>query len=568
MSALNRPAILTMVAVFVTLAACGPAQSPLAERGSDSVPLKQMVLRVADERDDPDLAHRFGDGSGGGINYMINAFLARTDDRGVLGPYLTVKLPSQDDGTWVISPDGTMQTIWTIRPDARWHDGQPLTSHDIVFAHKVYLDNDIPVPDRTPERYISSITPRDDRTFEVNWRQLFFGAAQPREPDLEPLPRHLLEDLYNTSDKQAFVNHRFWTTEEYVGLGPYRVAKREQDVRVTLAANPYFFLGTPRIDIIEFTFSDQRAVVARLLAGDIDFAEHAVITTEQAAVLRDQWNDANEGKVFSTMWQAQVLVFQQADVPVDPQPALRDVRVRRALIHAVDREAIGSLATNGFSMATDVNMTRTHLLFQRMEAAAAKYAYDIRRAEQLLNEAGWVRGTDGMVHNAAGTLLDLQMYGSPRDAGGNIPAAFVDFWKRVGIDAKVIQVSRAQHDDPQYRANFPGAQLQSKPPFQYHDLIRAELPTEQNRWNGRNVVSWVNQEYEAAFARFSQSLSLAEREEMAVELERVITMDVGQPRLFYQVRPGAARNNVEGIKEHSLGHSPTYLWNILEWRVT
>jgi len=67
--------------------------------------------------------------------------------------------------------------------------------------------------------------------------------------------------------------------------------------------------------ITPLRWEPQRAVVARLLSVDIDFAEHAVIMTEQTAVLRDHWRGTSEGKVFSTMWQAQVLVFQQADIP-------------------------------------------------------------------------------------------------------------------------------------------------------------------------------------------------------------------------------------------------------------
>jgi peptide/nickel transport system substrate-binding protein len=189
------------------------------------------------------------------LDPSINAFLTQTDDRWVLFPSLVERLANQDDGSWIVNPDGTMRMTWTLRPDLKWQDGAPLTAHDVAFAHRIYRDPEMPMANRLPEQYMSSVVARDDRVFEVSWDRPFYPAGQPMglgSRDLTPLPRHVLESLYEAGDKQAFVNSGFWTTEEFVGAGPYRVVRHEPGVMLRLAASPYYFQGRPKIDEIEF----------------------------------------------------------------------------------------------------------------------------------------------------------------------------------------------------------------------------------------------------------------------------------------------------------------------------
>ena len=209
-----------------------------------------MILRDALTDDPPSFGSRFG-GFNGRYNALINAFWARTDYQGSYTPYLMEKLPSQEDGTWTVNPDGTMKTVWTVRADARWQDGQPVTAHDLVFSDMVYRDPAItaePSGSSRSESFVTSFVARDDRTFEVSWKEPRLAAIQPTEGDWVPLPSHILEELYGRGP-QAFNSSTFWSTEEYVGAGPFRVTRRDPGVGFTLTANPYFFLGKPRIDM-------------------------------------------------------------------------------------------------------------------------------------------------------------------------------------------------------------------------------------------------------------------------------------------------------------------------------
>jgi peptide/nickel transport system substrate-binding protein len=558
-----RVSIVSLIIVLIGCAApAAPGSEPQA--AAPAVPAaaataKPTVLRFAKEVEVAEFASRLG-GRQGGAHRLVNAFLAQPDQRGVVQPYLATRLPSQDDGSWLVNPDGTMRTTWTLRPGVKWQDGQPFTAQDVEFAYRVYLDPEVTlVEDTFPERLMSGVVARDDRTVDVSWKQLYFRAGQPEGPDLTPLPRHLLEDLY-TRDKQAFNRSSFWTTEEYVGLGPYRVIKRELGVGVTLNANPDFFLGKPAIDIIEMSvIADPNTVVARLLSGDLEFAEHRLILLEQAGVLQEQWKSSNAGRIFTTPSETVTMGFQMRDVP-NHQAGLRDVRVRRALVHAIDREALALAGSAGFAPAADTAYAKDHPLFARMDAAIMKYPYDPRRTEQLMAEAGWTKGTDGLFRNAGGQLFDIEVNVS--DIFGPIAPVVADDWKRVGFDSRIKVLSSTERLDRYIRTHFPGVNMESRAPFTYLDLTSAELPTEGNQWRGTNRASWVNPDFDARFARFNQAVNPAERDELAVQLERIVTSEVGQARLFSQVRAAAARSTLQGVKGHN---GESYMFNIHEW---
>src|SRR5439155_8567651 len=254
----------------------------------------------------------------------------------------------------------------------------------------------------------------------------------------------------------------FWTTEQYVGAGAFSVTRRDPGVRVALQANPYFVLGRPNIDAIEFSVvPDKNAIVVRLMAGEVDFAEYRSIQAQDAQSLAEQWKTSGAGQVYSGLQSNRVLWFQQRDVS-GHQKGLLDVRVRQALMHAIDREALGREETAGLAGASDSPFPPTDALWPRVERAITKYPLDIRRTEALLNEVGWTKGADGLFRNAGGDSLDLEVTASsdhPKE-----PVIITDFLKRAGINAKPIPTSEVLEGDPEYRASFPGVSVQSGTP--------------------------------------------------------------------------------------------------------
>src|SRR5262245_38220427 len=137
MSSMLKASVFGCMGLVIAVAACGPRQSTISGDASVESPRKPSLLRIAGLIEPQVFAPRLlfttsPPSVQGDVSAIVNAFLVRGDERGLMSPYLAQRLPSTDDGTWVVNPDGSMRTIWTLRPDAKWQDGQPLTAHDVV----------------------------------------------------------------------------------------------------------------------------------------------------------------------------------------------------------------------------------------------------------------------------------------------------------------------------------------------------------------------------------------------------------------------------------------------------
>src|SRR3954470_16249183 len=128
---------------MILLAACAAPQ-PGAPRASGSQPAAQSgphgTLKIAWPNEPDYLNPKFLSGAGNGeYQWLFNSTLTVRDLSGVVHPLLATEIPSQENGEWVINPDGTMVTTYHLREHATWHDGTPLTAADFVFAFEVYL---------------------------------------------------------------------------------------------------------------------------------------------------------------------------------------------------------------------------------------------------------------------------------------------------------------------------------------------------------------------------------------------------------------------------------------------
>jgi peptide/nickel transport system substrate-binding protein len=405
---------------------------------------------------------------------------------------------------------------------------------------------------------MSGVVALDDRIFEVSWQRIFVEAGTPAKNHLAPLPRHLLADLYE-QDKKAFLGSPFWTTEQYIGAGPFAVASRDPGVRITLRANPYFVFGRPNIDAVEMDIvPDKNSIVVRLLAGEADFADWGDISVPDAALLGEQWKATGAGQLYTAMVVNRGLVFQYRDVP-GHQKALLDLRVRQAFMHAIDREALGRAETSGLGGASDTPFPPDHVLWPRIDRVITKYPLDVRRTEALLNEAGWTKPADGLFRNAGGDALDVEITASsdyPRS-----PVIISDYLKQAGINARPVITPEGLDADAEYRASYPGATVESWTPGLYDRIWVGQLSTPENGFRGRNRGSYSNPQLDALVERLNTTLDTPSRDDIFVEMERLVSADVAVGHLYYQVRPGVALSSLKGITGYP------YTWNVWQWRL-
>src|SRR5438093_7498354 len=143
-----RRALMSMAGLTMVIAGCAPQSAPSTQDTIvTSAPAKATELHIGLWTPLTLFGPRMVGARGAEV---MNAGLVNTDERWTIQPYLAERVPSQDDGTWVIRPDGTMQTTWTLRADAKWHDGAPVTAHDVEFAHHLYRDTDVQLDTNLP----------------------------------------------------------------------------------------------------------------------------------------------------------------------------------------------------------------------------------------------------------------------------------------------------------------------------------------------------------------------------------------------------------------------------------
>jgi ABC-type transport system substrate-binding protein len=272
MSWKKRVAAVSVLAVILTIGCAprssnGPGELDGATQSARFGP-KRAVLAANTEID---FLHTAGVGGRPELRLLVNPGLSFTDDTGALRPALAEALPSIQNGLWKLHPDGRMETTWTLRPNARWHDGVPFTTADLAFTTEVGAQ----VPAFTHPGYasIDSVQAVDDRTLVVTWKRPFISAdALFSSPTADgsslPLPRHLIEAAL-LADRTTVPELPFWT-EGYVGLGPFRLRSFTPGSQILLEANPDYVLGRPKLDELEVRIiSDTNTRVANILAGEL-----------------------------------------------------------------------------------------------------------------------------------------------------------------------------------------------------------------------------------------------------------------------------------------------------------
>ncbi|MEA2640572.1 MAG: peptide/nickel transport system substrate-binding protein [Chloroflexota bacterium] len=552
--------ILVMVGL---LASCAPTptNTPGSGQTAPVAPAppaapKTLVL-VGREGSIPDLPGAAGRTVLSGGDFVQDYLVVRDASDAWIG-HLAEAL-SVDKGTWKINPDGTMDTIWKLRPNVKWQDGAPFTSDDMMFTYTLYKDPDLPSRYGDALKLMKSAEAPDPQTFIVHWSAPWATANQ--APALNPLPRHLLEDAY-LHDKASFGDttryHR-----DFVGLGPYRIYQWDSGSQVTFERFDDYYLGHPPLDKVVLRFmSDSNTIVANLLNGSIDMSfSKDLVDTEAAIEVQRRWEGTKNQVKFVPSQRLTSIEIQYRKEFARPQAGLTDRDVREALIRAIDRTALNEAVTHGLSPIADSWVPPTSELAAPIDSVVPKYAYDPARAQQLLAQAGWTtKGSDGILVNAnTGDRFETDLWN--RFALQKDQAIVADNWKSVGVLANVKQLPVAR--DRQLEAEINGGQMmdQTLDDYTYNGRIgTANFATAANKYTGRNLGGYSNPKVDDLLSRLVVAIDPRETTNIQRDVAREIFTDVALIPLYIQVTPMLLREGVTGPV------GGTYFnWNFHEW---
>jgi peptide/nickel transport system substrate-binding protein len=564
-----RSCVLITVAVL-TVAGCAPSptatQTPASAGPSGEASKPRGILKVGWAREPETLSPKFLGGSGNGeYQWTFTSTLTFRDLSGVAQPLLAREIPTQANGDWKVNPDGTMITTYHLRPNAQWHDGTQITAGDYAFAFTVYKDKDLPITNPHPETLMNRVETPDDMTVSVYWNEPYAAANVLGIEQLVPLPRHILAEKYRANHAN-FTFGEEWTTA-YVGTGPYKVDRWNPGVGIIAKAHSGWALGAPKIETIDIRFiADQNAQVVAVLSGDVDMINSPGIRGEEAAVVREQWGANGPGYVKTWATRTSYVEFQYREVP-KWQRAVTDPRIRKALLHATDRDGMADTVNFGFEPAAHAFISRSDALYPEVDRVIPKYPLDLARSSALFAEAGWRRSSEGgLLTNAAGETLDIDLAATASQERQAFIAS--DNWKSAGVNAQPSIIPAARARDGELRSSFTAASLNGRTIGPNNFVwTSSELPGPDNRWAGSNRGSFVDAETDRLQRVRLTAINQRESDEATVALLKRTSEIVGIAPLIYSVEAIIARNRLKGPVGNYVSQEGI-TWNIHEWEVT
>lgn len=573
----HSPSGLLFVMLVVALAGgCGspavtPSTGPEAaqEPGAAPAPRPSRTLVVGIRVEPPTVATRPLQTAGIGLylpSRMFNGSMALVDQNGRPHPYLAGALPELNSDTWQLFPDGRMETKYRLKPNLAWHDGRPLSADDFVFGWQIYTTPVMGHSGAAPFRLIDEVLAPDSRTVVVRWRQpypdvTFSSALQVEFP---PLPRHILGDAFQSDQPDALVNHPFWT-RDYVGLGPYRMSQWEPGAFIEATGFDGHVLGKPKVDRIRLDFaSDARTVLARILSGEVQMTDGTSIGLTEVAVLQQDWIAQGKGNVIIHPNQWRAAHFQHRPDLANP-PALLHRTLRKAIAHTVDKDLLNDSLYYGLGVPSDSLVAPSSIWGSAAERGAVPYPYDLRRTEELMAQAGYQKGPDGVYASPSqGRLSWLTETNAGQDNESEM-SILASSWRQAGFDVQESVLSAAEARDPEKRSTFPAtfSNSQNCCGSAMLGFTSANVSRRETRWTGSNRSGWTNPEYDRLADAFSRNLRPSEQQQQVTQMVQLMTDDLQSITLMIRGQPWVY---VAGLKGIALAPPEGNVsWNIHEW---
>jgi len=411
---------------------------------------------------------------------------------------------------------------------------------------------------------VDEIVAPDPSTVTVIWKKPYVEADHLFSPQPGaqqwglPLPAHILEKAFD-ENRAGFLELPYWGPE-FVGSGPFKLQQMVADDRLNLVAFDGYALGRPKIDELIVRFiPDSNTITASFLAGELDLTVDArALSFEEGRSLRDQWAGGRmELGVGGVVWaQAQFLT---------PNPAaVADVRFRRALLQAVDRQEMADTIQGGLASVAHTAIGPDQPEWRYVESSVIKYDYDPRRAVQDLQEIGFSRGPDGLIRNSVGEHPTVEVRATVTQINTKAALALADYWQRIGLGTEPVLIPLQRQTDLEYMVTFGGflvlrgTRLGLQPFLMYHSS-RAALP--EKGFAGINRSRYQNAEYDALMDRFVVTIPFDERMQVLGQIVHHETDQLPTMRLIYDPEPTMVSNRLKNVP----AATPS---NIEKWEVS
>jgi peptide/nickel transport system substrate-binding protein len=495
--------------------------------------------------------------------------LAAWDPDGNLKPKLAASIPGREDGT--LAADGK-SVVWKLRQNVTWHDGKPFTADDVVFNWEYAKDPATAAT--TAASYNECVVEKIDQYSVMVkfakptpfWADAFVGTRGMM------IPKHLFADYIGGKSREAPTNLK------PVGTGPYMFKDFKPGDLVAGVINPnYYENNKPYFDAIEMKGGGDAVSAARavLQSGEYDFAWNMQVEDEILARLEK----GGKGKVIVSPGgniEHIQLNFTDPWTEVDGEraslktkhPTLSDPAVRQAISMLVDKASIEKhiYGRTGPATANFVNNP------DRFVSKTTKYEFNPDKAAEVLEKAGWKKGSDG-IREKDGKKLKFVYQTSINQPRQKTQAIVKQAAQKAGIDIELKSVTASVFfssdvaNPDTYTKFYCDLQMytttmsQPDPEVFMVQFASYEAATKENKWQGRNITRWQNKAYDDNYKAAQSEVDPVKRAAMFIEANNMVINN-------YVVIPVVARPGVVamGTKLNaSISGWDNNTWDLSDW---
>lgn len=451
---------------------------------------------------------------------------------------LCTQLPTldTDDVRMEERPPGLpgMAVTFHLRPDLKWGDGAPVTARDIAFTAMVGRDPKSGFANTRSWGRVESVEVIDDQTAVLHLDEV---SATFDELDTL-LPEHLEGPIYaRAGGPGEYLRQSLYNTAPTTpGLwnGPYLPTTISGGTTVVLEPNPHWSGEKPHFArIVLRAVENTASLLATLQAGDVDMTpgEGMGLSVDQALTLARTQPDRFNYVIKPS------LTYDHIDLQLD-NPILGDVRMRRALLQAIDRKSMVDKLFDGKFVIADTWMSP---LKPEHSNDVAHYTYDPAASRALLAEMGWKPGADGICVNSEGQRLSFPFAVSAGNKLRELLQQVIQSeWKQICVEAVAKnELPRALFGETLKKRQFQGAVLYSwlfnvsGSPRQI--LGSDQIPSEENNHSGTNYSDWRNDTVDQDIKLVETELDAEKRQVAWTEMQRIYAEELPALPLFFRV---------------------------------
>jgi peptide/nickel transport system substrate-binding protein len=481
---------------------------------------------------------------------------------------LCTEVPTIENGRVkaVTLPDGRpgRAVTFTLKPDIYWSDGTQVTSKDFVFAWTQGRDPQSGVVNyNLYTNDIVSVDYKDDRNFTITRSQTLCNPAEFN--DFMPLPASIERPIWEKSKGDYRTRTAYDSDPTRAGLhnGPYRIARVERGSTIVAERNPYWKGQRPQFDrIIVKSIENTAALESNLKSGDVDFISGENGMTFDQAVSFQKRNADRFDIEFKSM-----LMWEFVNVNMD-DPALGDLRVRRALMHGLDRGAISKQIFEGRQSIADTMYHPQETI--HIDDGVTKYDFDKSKAAALLTEAGWGRvGPDGIRLNDKGERLSFEL----GTTAGNKTRELVQqvmqrMWREIGVEVRLKTApARVVFGEILRRRQFPHMYMMAFAAWPANSpetiLHSRSIPSEANGWSGQNYGGFRNDRMDRAIDVLQTQCTPDDQNQSWADVQRLYAAELPQLPLFFRINTQVTPKWLHGVAQ--TGHQFAATWWVERW---